>query len=417
MLGPGFHTSDTIWEVTELPGRLLVLGGGSVGCELGQAFARLGSTVTIVETAPRLLPSEDPDASELLASALRADGIDIRTGIGVTRFADSIAELADGSRVEFDVALLAIGRTPRTVGLGLTEAGVDVDARGHVIVDRHLRTSNPRVWAAGDVTTYPQFTHCAGVYASTAASNAVLGLRRSVDPDRIPRVTFTQPEIAAVGIGVEQARRERLTIRHVDHRHVDRAVAEQRTAGFSRLILDCKGRVAGATLVGPRAGEALAEVALAIAEGLRVRDLAASMHAYPTYADGVWNAAIGEVQAGLARPSMRTVTALLGTSRAARSDEEGHRPRRRAVGAQHDISRRRRRHDADGGASEVIPKANRGQSADVVHLRTRPATCSPAGRRRRLVIASGYTAIFTATWPAATAAPSRHRRRPHGCFP
>ncbi len=315
MLGPGFHTSDTIWEVTELPGRLLVLGGGSVGCELGQAFARLGSTVTIVETAPRLLPSEDPDASELLASALRADGIDIRTSIGVTRFADSIAELADGSRVEFDVALLAIGRTPRTVGLGLTEAGVDVDARGHVIVDRHLRTSNPRVWAAGDVTTYPQFTHCAGVYASTAASNAVLGLRRSVDPDRIPRVTFTQPEIAAVGIGVEQARRERLTIRHVDHRHVDRAVAEQRTAGFSRLILDCKGRVAGATLVGPRAGEALAEVALAIAEGLRVRDLAASMHAYPTYADGVWNAAIGEVRAGLARPSMRTVTALLGRVR------------------------------------------------------------------------------------------------------
>ncbi len=103
--------------------------------------------------------------------------------------------------------------------------------------------------------------------------------------------------------------------RHVDHRHVDRAVAEQLTAGFSRLILDCKGRVAGATLVGPRAGEALAQVALAIAEGLRVRDLAASMHAYPTYADGVWNAAIGEVQAGLARPSMRTVTVLLGRVR------------------------------------------------------------------------------------------------------
>ncbi len=315
MLGPAFHTSDTIWELTELPGRLLVIGGGGVGCELGQAFARLGSTVTIVETAPRLLPSEDADAAHLLSVALRADGTDIRTGVGVTGFAGSIAELSDGSRVKFDVALLAVGRTPRTVGLGLTEAGVDVDARGRVIVDRHLRTSSPRVWAAGDVTTYPQFTHSAGVYASTAASNAVLGLRRSVDPDRIPRVTFTQPEVAAVGVGSEQARRGRLTIRQVEHRHVDRAVAEQRTAGFSRLILDRKGRIAGATLVGPRAGEALAEVALAIAQGLRVRDLAGAMHAYPTYADGVWNAAIAEVQAGLRRPSVRKVTALLGRVR------------------------------------------------------------------------------------------------------
>jgi pyruvate/2-oxoglutarate dehydrogenase complex dihydrolipoamide dehydrogenase (E3) component len=315
MVGPAFHTSDTIWDLTELPGRLLVLGGGSVGCELGQAFARLGSRVTIVETAPRLLPSEDPDASELLACALRADGIDIRTGIGVTGFAEPSAELADGSRVEFDVALLAIGQTPRTVGLGVAEAGVEVDAGGHVIVDRHLRTSNSRIWAAGDVTTYPQFTHCAGVYASTAASNAVLGLRRSVDPDQIPRVTFTQPEIAAVGVGSEQARRERLTIRDVEHRHVDRAVAERQTAGFTRLILDRKGRIAGATLVGPRAGEALAEVTLATTQGLRVRDLAGSMHAYPTYADGVWNAAIAEVQAGLRRPSMRNVTALLGRVR------------------------------------------------------------------------------------------------------
>ncbi len=175
MVGPAFYTSDTIWDLTELPGRLLVLGGGGVGCELGQAFARLGSRVTIVETAPRLLPSEDPDASELLACALRADGIDIRTGIGVTGFADSSAELADGSRVEFDVALLAIGRTPRTVGLGVAEAGVEVDAGGHVIVDRHLRTSNPRVWAAGDVTTYP--TYADGVW-NAAIAEVQAGLRR-----------------------------------------------------------------------------------------------------------------------------------------------------------------------------------------------------------------------------------------------
>ncbi len=313
--GPAFYTSDTIWGLPSLPGRLLVLGGGTIGCELGQAFARLGSAVTLVEAGPRLLPREDPDAAALLAGTLRADGIDVRTGIGVTGFAGSIADLADGSRVEFDVALLAAGRMPRTAGLGLTEAGVEVDAGGHVIVNHQLRTSNPRVWAAGDVTTYPQFTHSAGVAASTAASNAVLGLRRSVDPDRIPRVTFTQPEIGAVGIGVDQARQGRLAIRQVEHRHVDRAVAEQQTGGFSRLVLDHRGRIVGATLVGPRAGEALAEVALAVAKGLRPRDLAGSMHAYPTYADGVWNAAIGEVQAGLRRPAARRVTRLLGRLR------------------------------------------------------------------------------------------------------
>ncbi len=313
--GPAFYTSDTIWDLPNLPGRLLVLGGGSVGCELGQAFARLGSAVTLVEAGPRLLPREDPDTGDLLAKALRADGIDVRTGSGVSGFAESTAQPADGSRVEFDVALLAAGRTPRTVELGLTEAGVEVDAGGHVIVDRRLRTSNPRVWAAGDVTTYPQFTHSAGVSSSTAASNAMLGLRRSVDPDRIPRVTFTQPEIGAVGVGVEQARRERLTIRQVEHRHVDRAVAEQHTGGFSRLVLDRRGRVVGATLVGPRAGEALTEVALAIAQGLRARDLAGSMHAYPTYADGVWNAAIAEVQGRLRRPAVQLVTRLLGRVR------------------------------------------------------------------------------------------------------
>ncbi|MDQ6848801.1 MAG: NAD(P)/FAD-dependent oxidoreductase, partial [Actinomycetota bacterium] len=313
--GPAFYTSDTIWDLTSLPARLLVVGGGSVGCELGQAFARLGSAVTIVEAGPRLLPREDPDAVALLASALRVDGIDMRTGFSVTGFAGSTVQLADGTRIEFDVALLATGRTPRTMELGLTEAGVEVDADGHVLVDRQLRTSNPRVWAAGDVTTYPPFTHSAGVYASTAASNAVLGLRRSVDPDQIPRVTFTQPEIAAIGIGAEQARQERLTIRQVEHRHLDRAVAEQHPGGFSRLVLDRRGRVVGATLVGPRAGEALAEVALAVDLRLRARALARSMHAYPTYADGVWNAAIVEVQAGLRRPAAQRVTRLLGRFR------------------------------------------------------------------------------------------------------
>lgn len=318
----GALTSDTVWDLTTRPDRLTVLGGGSIGCELGQAFARLGCTVTVVE-ADRLLPGEDPTAAALVEQALVADGVDVVTGTSAamvqpddTDSTAGVLDLADGRRVVYDGLLVAVGRRPRTSGLRLDRAGVDVDAHGVVGVDEHLRTTNPRIWAAGDITGHAQLTHLAGVHATLAVTNALLGLRRSVEGEVVPRVTFTHPEVAAVGVRTDRAE-VGMRVLTWDHADVDRAVADADVVGFSRLVVDRRGRVVGATLVGPRAGESLAEVVVAVRHRLRTRDLAGSTHAYPTYGDGAWNAAIADVRAGLRRPAAaRAVGAASGMRRA-----------------------------------------------------------------------------------------------------
>ena len=309
-------TSDTVWELRELPRRLTVVGGGTTGCELGQAFARLGSQVTVVEAGPRILPAEDPDAAAVVRAALERDGVAVLTGSrlvevsGATRAGGTVVVEHDGVRrdVPYDALLVAVGRTPRTGDLGLAAAGVRLTDAGSVVVDRTLRTSNPRVWAAGDLTGHPQYTHVAGVHGALAASNAVLGLRRTVDTDAVPRVTFTDPEVAAVGAASSSTTGPAPRTVTRAHTHVDRAVTERSTTGFSRLVLGRRRRVVGATVVGPRAGEALAELTLAVRQGLTTADLLGAIHAYPTYADGQWNAAIADVLAELARPAVRALT-------------------------------------------------------------------------------------------------------------
>lgn len=305
-------TSETIWDLTALPARLAVLGGGAIGCELGQAFARLGSAVTIVEAGDQILPQEDPDAAEVVAHSLAADGVTVLTGVRAQEVADGHLVLDDGRRIAVDHVLLAVGRTPSTRDLGLEAAGVATDERGHVVVDRHLRTTDPRIWACGDVTGHPQFTHTAGVHGSLAASNAVLGVPRSIDDTGQPRVTFTDPEVAAVGVTTLRPGLRAQTIRHDE---VDRAVAEGRTAGFSRLILDRRHRVVGATVVGSRAGETIGELALAVRLGLRTRDLAATTHPYPTFSDGAWNAAIADVREQLESPVTRRALRVVARAR------------------------------------------------------------------------------------------------------
>lgn len=309
-------TSDTVWDLVDLPARLLVIGGGSIGCELGQAFARLGSRVSIVESASTLLPREDPMAATLLLAALAEDGIAVHNGGKVTGVAgdadETVVTFAHGGTQVVDAILVAVGRCPRTAGLGLSGAGVELDDRGYVTVNDRLQTTNPRIWAAGDLTDYPQFTHTAGVHASIAASNAILGLRRRVDTAAIPRVTFTQPEVAAFGVSpghAEASRRLRVLDTH--HDEIDRAITDDSTRGITRLVADRKGHLVGATIVGPRAGESLAELVLAARNGLHVRDLAAAMHAYPTYGDGAWKAAIADVQHALRRPRIAAVTNIL----------------------------------------------------------------------------------------------------------
>ncbi len=309
-------TSETVWDLKALPSDLVVLGGGSIGCELGQAFVRLGSSVTLVEGAARLLPREDAEAARLVADALRTDGARVLTGADVVEVRatpagreDASAEetsagclrLSDGTQVAFSHLLVAVGRSPRTSDLGLDSAGVEVDDHGFVRVDARLRTTNERIWAAGDLTGHPQFTHTAGVHGSLAAGNAVLGVRRTVDTTAIPRVTYTQPEVAAVGVGTENPG-DGLRVLTWQHAHVDRAVAEKKMSGFTRITVDRRGRVLGATVVGPRAGETLGELALAVTQGLRTRDLAAVTHAYPTWNDGAWNVTVADVRDQLERP-------------------------------------------------------------------------------------------------------------------
>ncbi len=314
----GYLTSETLWDLPELPERLAVVGGGSIGCELGQAFARLGSEVTLLESAARILPREDASAAARVAMALAEDGVDARvghtvlrveTGSTTTPFAGRTV-LDDGSVVSYSHLLVAVGRTPRTHGIGLAEAGVDLDDHGAVRVDRHLRTTNHRVLAAGDLTGHPQYTHVAGVHASLAASNAVLGVRRSVALTALPRVTFTAPEVAAVGVPTDPLPAG-LRIVEWSHRLVDRAVADGDTNGTARLAVDRAGRILGATVVGPRAGETIGELTIAVQRRLRTRDLAGVIHAYPTYNDGPWNAAIADVREALQRPVTRTALRAL----------------------------------------------------------------------------------------------------------
>lgn len=313
-------TSDSVWSLSELPGRLLVLGGGPIGCELGQGFARLGSSVTLVEASDRLVPGETPPASDALARALADDGVDVRTGarlvsIDPDRDGQRVAILDDGGEVPFDVVLVAVGRTPRTSDIGLDAAGVALTDKGQVDVDASLRTSNPRIWAAGDLTGYPPFTHTAGNHGSLAASNAVLGLRRKVQPDLVPRVTYTSPEVASFGVAADS--RPGLVVHTVPHSEVDRAVAEDRTLGYSQLVLDERGKVVGASIVGPRAGESLAEALLAAQQGLRARSMAAAIHAYPTWSDGIWKAALAQGRADLQATPTKQATAALARVRRA----------------------------------------------------------------------------------------------------
>ncbi|WP_299036779.1 NAD(P)/FAD-dependent oxidoreductase [uncultured Pseudokineococcus sp.] len=311
-------TADDVWDLEELPSRLVVLGGGTTGTELAQALARLGAQVTVVEAGEHLLPREDADAAAVVTAALRADGVDVRTGVRAASVRPGssgagVLVLEDGDELAFARLLLAGPRRPVLDGLGLAAAGVEVDADGRLVLEPGLRTTSPSVWAAGDVTGEDLYTHTAGVRGSDAAVTAVLGLPRRPSPV-VPRVTFTDTELAAVGeptTGDAPGRR----VLHLAHDHVDRAVADGRTEGFTRLVVDRRGRVRGATVVGPRAGEVLAELTAAVLDGTTTSALVARTHPYPTYGDGPWNAAIADYRARLGSPVVRALTRTVVTAR------------------------------------------------------------------------------------------------------
>lgn len=295
-------TNETVFDLRRRPERLTVVGGGPVGVELGQAFARLGAQVDILEAASTLLPYEDPEAGRFLASNLTAEGVTVHAGHRVSRFepggdGSGRALCENGDRrlaIEYDRVLVALGRVPVTEDLDLEAVGVELTETGAIRVDSRLKTTGDRIYAAGDVIGALQLTHVAAYHGLVAAANALFRARRTIDHSTVPWVTFTDPEVARVGLTESQARdRERAepTVFSYDYAGSDRALTAAEARGFAKLVADRRGRLLGATLVGPAAGESIAEVARLVRDGKRVKDLSQAIHAYPTFTEAPARAA------------------------------------------------------------------------------------------------------------------------------
>ena len=288
-----YLTSDTVWELQELPRRLLVLGAGPIGCELAQAFAALGSEVTLVTHAERIMPREDPEVSASVEEVLKAEGLQVITGGEPQSFsADgerSCTLLIGGEqrRLPFDALLLAVGRTANVEGLGLEELGIACNSHGQVEVDEYLRTSIPTIFAAGDIAGPYQFTHMASHQAWYAAVNALFGRWRKfkVDYSVVPWATFTNPEVGRVGLNETEAREQGIAyeLSRYDISDLDRAIADGEAAGFVK-VLTAPGsdRILGATIVGYHAGELINEFVMAMKHGIGLNKILGTIHIYPT---------------------------------------------------------------------------------------------------------------------------------------
>ncbi|MBZ9560073.1 MULTISPECIES: bifunctional TVP38/TMEM64 family protein/FAD-dependent oxidoreductase [unclassified Modicisalibacter] len=314
-----YLTSDSLWWLERLPERLVILGGGPVGCELGQAFARLGSRVTLVQRGDQLLPREDRDVTEPLVARLEAEGVEVRLStralrvetrgrekwLVVERDAAEGPEAPDGrapatrQRLAFSHLLLAVGREANVAGLGLETLGIGVGEAGTIEVDETLRSLHPNVWACGDVVGPHRFTHAGAHQAWHATVNALFGefKRFAVDYRNLPMVTFTQPEVARVGLNERDAAARGIAVEvtRYDFAELDRAIAEDAIEGFIKVLtVPGKDRILGVSLVGQAAGELLAEFTLAMTQGIGLDKLLGTIHAYPTYAEaakasaGVW---------------------------------------------------------------------------------------------------------------------------------
>ena len=293
----GCLTSDTVWGLTALPRRLVVLGGGPIGCELAQAFARLGAQVTQVEMAPRLMLREDADAATLVQQSLQADGVAVLTGhqavrceqvAGVKRLIVKHAEAEVA--IEFDELLCAVGRAPRVEGFGLEELGIPISPRKTIETNPWLQTLHPNIYAVGDVAGPFQFTHTAAHQAWYAAVNALFGRFKMFKADYsvIPWATFTDPEVARVGLSEDEAKAQNIPFELTRYGldDLDRAIADGTAHGFVKVLtVPGKDKILGVTIVGNHAGDLLAEYVLAMKHGLGLNKILGTIHTYPTLAE------------------------------------------------------------------------------------------------------------------------------------
>lgn len=286
-------TNESIFSIKEKLPRLIILGGGPIGMEMAQAFTRLGSQVQLVQRGPQVLANEDPELAEVVANRLRAEGAELLVGHTPLRVEGEAGDIRmivkgpDGEEktIRGSHLLVAAGRRPNVESLGLEAAGVELN-KGRIVTDQRLRTTNKRIFAAGDVVGSYQFTHMAEHHAGVVLRNTLFRLPAKVEQRVIPWATFTDPELARVGLSETEARAQGIKhkVYSFPFAEVDRARADGVTEGFARIITDPKGRLLGAAIVGPHAGEMIHEYVLAIAKKMKAADLSAIMHIYPTLA-------------------------------------------------------------------------------------------------------------------------------------
>lgn len=284
-----FVTYEQIFDNDQLPSTLIVVGGGPIGMELAQAYRRLGSQVVVV--ANRLLPKDEPEVPELMRRILEGEGVRFSWGRAQSARKDGVAVAVrtGAEEIRADLLLIASGRAPTVAGLDLEKAGVEYSDAG-IAVNEHLRTNVKHIYAAGDVVGGYQFTHLAGWQGFQAVRNALLPGSTKGFSDLVPWVTYTDPEVAHIGMTEEQARvkfGDDIKVYRSGMNHIDRAICEDDTTGFLKVVAKKDGTPVGATVVHARAGETIAEFILAIQHGLKLSDLAGAIHPYPTYATAV----------------------------------------------------------------------------------------------------------------------------------
>lgn len=302
----GYYTSDTLWSITELPKRLLVIGAGPIGCELAQSFKRLGSDVTIVDPAPHILGREDEDVVTEVTAQFKAEGIELLTQCKPKSFAvvngekQALIETPEGERtLSFDAMIMAVGREANVKGYGLENLNIQLDERGNILVDEYLETSMPGVYAVGDVIGGYQFTHVSSHEAWYASVNALFGhLKRfKADYSVIPWATYTDPQVGRVGLNETDAKAQGIEfeVTKYEIKELDRAIVDGQARGFVKVLtVPGKDKILGATIVGAMAGELMAEFVLAMRHGLGLNKILGTIHAYPTmmesnkYVAGEW---------------------------------------------------------------------------------------------------------------------------------
>ncbi|HLI15415.1 MAG TPA: mercury(II) reductase [Acidimicrobiales bacterium] len=290
----GYLTSTSALALRELPASLVVVGGNYVGLELGQLFSRLGCRVTIVEALDRVAPGEEPELSAVIAEVLADEGVEVWTSARLAEVARDAGGVrvrtADGREARADQLLVATGRRPVTAGLDLAAVGVETAPSGAVVVDDFLRSGNPRIWAAGDVTGAPQFVYVAAAQGTTAVENAFGGARRRLDWTHLPRVTFTAPNLASVGLTDAQAAKAGLacSCRVLPLSYVPRAIVSRDTRGVVKIVADAAtGRVVGVHLAAEGAGDVILAATYALEAGMTVEQLASTWAPYLTMGEGL----------------------------------------------------------------------------------------------------------------------------------